>query len=173
MNYICPSFKEKKQKSFIEDAIVGFGGFLYVLTAEKILVINDLGPQYQDLRHMGGRKCSHFAAARALQLLPRFQMQLVWVANFYLFARDPWCYANVTRPTTSSFQKFKECFVKCIVFASKELGSVLRPSLFSTDSLIIGWYVIRCSFEAMGNAAEFFSKKHQAIHYDRWYGMQT
>lgn len=35
--------------------IVGFGGFvLYVLTAEKILVINDLGPQYQDLCHTGG-----------------------------------------------------------------------------------------------------------------------
>lgn len=53
MNYICPCFQKKK--TFIENAIVGSGGFfLYVLTAEKILVINDLGPQYQDLCHMGG-----------------------------------------------------------------------------------------------------------------------
>lgn len=81
-----------------------------------------------------------------------FRCSLYGLLIFYLFARDPWCYANVT----SSFQKFKECFVKCIVFASKELGSVLRPSPLCTDSLIIGWYVIRCSFEAMGNAAEFF-----------------
>lgn len=53
MNYICPGLK--KIPFFFEDALVGFGGFfLYVLTAERILVINDLGPQYQDLRHMEG-----------------------------------------------------------------------------------------------------------------------
>lgn len=89
-----------------------------------------------------------------------FRCSLYGLLIFYLFARDPWCYANVT----SSFQKFKECFVKCIVFASKELGSVLRPSPLCTDSLIIGWYVIRCSFEAMGNAAEFFFFKEASGH---------
>lgn len=121
---------DSEKKNFIEDTIVGFGGFfLFVLTAEKILVINDLGPQYQDLRHMGGRKRSHSETARALQLLPRFQMQLVWVANFYLFAQDPWCYANVRE---SSFPKFQECSAKCIVFVSKEPGSMLQPSLFCT-----------------------------------------
>lgn len=32
-------------------------------------------------------------------------------------------------------------------------------SLFCTDPLIISWYVMRCSFEAMGNAAEFFKEE--------------
>lgn len=83
--------------------LLSLGGFLCVSTAEKILVINDLVPQHKDLRHMGGRKCSHSAAARALQVLPRFQLQLVRVANLYLFAHDHWRYANVIKQGTSSF----------------------------------------------------------------------
>lgn len=126
----------------------------------------------------GGRKCSHFAAARALQLLPRFQMPLVWVANFYLFAQDPWRYANVREHRTSSFLKVSRMFFKkhCFV-VSKEPGSLLRPSLFCNSpcsSLLIGWYAMRCTFEAMGNPEEFFffTKKQQAIDDDRWYRTQ-
>lgn len=35
-----------EKKAFNEDAIVESGGFLFVLTAEKTTVINDLGPQH-------------------------------------------------------------------------------------------------------------------------------
>lgn len=37
--------EKKKKQTFNEDAIVESGGFLFVLTAEKTTVINDLGPQ--------------------------------------------------------------------------------------------------------------------------------
>lgn len=70
-----------------------------------------------------GRKCSHSAAARALQLLPRFSMQLVWVANFLPFSLEILDAMQMGHgQRTSSFQKFKSGFVKCIVFASKRTG---------------------------------------------------
>lgn len=61
---------------------------------------------------------------------------------------------------TSSFLKVSRMFFKkhCFV-VSKEPGSLLRPSLFCNSpcsSLLIGWYAMRCTFEAMGNPEEFF-----------------
>lgn len=162
MNYICPSLKKKKKKRerFIEDTIVGFGGFfLYVLTAEKILVINDLGPQYQDLRHMGGRKCSHSAAARALQLLPRFQMQLARVANFLPFRSRSLTLCKCESAENKRLSKVSRMFCKVHCFCFQRAGlaaSAISPLCSPSSSLLIGWYAMRCTFEAMGNPEEFF-----------------
>lgn len=81
---------------------------MFVLTAEKTPVINDLGPQYQDLHHMGKGR----GAARALQLVPAFQMQLVRVANFYFFNRG----------------NLMKC--KCEGAENKQLLKVLKSALF-------------------------------------------
>jgi len=119
--------------------------------------------------------CSHSAATRALQLLPRFQMQLVWAANFLPLIQDPWCYANVRAQTTSSFVKFQECSVKCIVFVSKELGSVLWPSHFGTNlfsSLLISSSA-RSVLLGPWETQQSFSKKQHTMLNDRWHGIQT
>lgn len=65
VNYICPCFESGKEKKDLTKTPLLSRGFLFVLTSEKMPVINDLGPQYQDLHHTeAGRR-----AARALQLL--------------------------------------------------------------------------------------------------------
>ena len=105
----------------------------------------------------GGRKRSHSETARALQLLPRFQMQLVWVANFYLFAQDPWYYANVREQLSKVSRMF--CKVHCFCFQRAGLNASAITLLYSLRfSLLIGWYAMRCTFEAMGNPEEFFKE---------------
>lgn len=54
-----------------------------------------------------------------------FQMQLVWVVNFYFLAQDTWWNANLAEQRTNSFQMWE----KCIIFASKEYGALLQPSM--------------------------------------------
>lgn len=51
-----------------------------------MLVINDLGPQYQDLHHTEAGRKGGEGAATALQLLPTCQMRLVRVAHFNFFS---------------------------------------------------------------------------------------
>ena len=76
VNYIFPF----KKKACTKGVFVEFGwrttqkrGFLYRLTAEKILVINDLGTNTQGPPLQRGKKCFHLVTARALQLLLTFK----------------------------------------------------------------------------------------------------
>lgn len=102
--------KKGGRKASNENAIVESGGFLFVLTAEKTPVINDLGPQYQNLHHMEKRG----GAGRALQLVPAFQMQLVRVANFLLFYQGELDEMQMRGSgEQTAFKGFKKCIIFC------------------------------------------------------------
>lgn len=97
MNYICPCFQRRGGGGapLLKMSLLGSRVFLLVLTAEKIPVINDSGPQYQDLWHRAERMLEkmlpslqskgHFSSSNCSQ---RSQMQLVRVA-FTIFLCFP------------------------------------------------------------------------------------
>lgn len=136
--------------------------FLYVLTAEKILVINDSRTQHKECGGVAPTLQGHFSCSQD------FRCSLYASLIFYLFRSRPLMLMQMQESgEQAAFLEFQECSVKCIVFVSKELSSVLRPSLFST------LLIVRRTFEAMGNPRAcffFFTKKTRG--HTQWQMMQ-
>lgn len=108
-----------------------------------------------------GGGCSHSAAARALQLLPRFQMPLAWVANFLPFLLKILDTMQMRESGNKQLSKVSRmlCKVHCFCFQRTGLRALAISLLHSpSSSLFIGWYATRCTFEDMGNPEESFKK---------------
>ena len=109
----APALKGGKEKRFIWDIIVGFGGFLFCAYWQL------KGSQWLMTWGRSGRR------GNATTLQPQepfncsqdFKCSLYELLIFSSLTQGSWCYANLRACTISSFTKFQECSVKCPFFS--------------------------------------------------------